>query len=143
MLTTGYDNLPGWSPDGRRIVFTRKVDAVNFDIFTIRPDGTTLRRLTTHGANDGHAVWTDTGRIAWSSGRYGFRDEAALYDDTSSRPARFSSWTRTAATSGWSPTVGGKIRCRSTFRRSSCPAPASKLAVAFAGGVPALTQITL
>ncbi len=82
VLTTGYDNLPGWSPDGRRIVFTRKVDAVNFDIFTIRPDGTTLRRLTTHGANDGHAVWTDTGRIAWSSGRYGFRDEAALYDDT-------------------------------------------------------------
>lgn len=82
VLTTGYDNLPGWSPDGRQIVFTRKVDAVNFDIFTIRPDGTTLRRLTTHGANDGHAVWTAEGRILWSSGRYGFRDEAALYDDT-------------------------------------------------------------
>ncbi|WNG34877.1 hypothetical protein F0U61_15380 [Archangium violaceum] len=82
VLTNEYDNLPGWSPDGRRIVFTRKVDAVNFDIFTIRPDGTDLRRLTTHGANDGHAVWTADGRIMWSSGRYGFRDEAALYDNT-------------------------------------------------------------
>jgi Tol biopolymer transport system component len=82
VLTTGYDNLPGWSPDGRYIVFTRKVDAVNFDIFTIRPDATGLRQLTTHGANDGHAVWTADGKILWSSGRYGFRDEAALYDDT-------------------------------------------------------------
>jgi Tol biopolymer transport system component len=82
VLTTEYDNLPAWSPDGSRIVFTRKVDAVNFDIFTIRPDGTDLLRLTTNRANDGHAVWTSDGRITWNSGIYGFRDEAALYDNT-------------------------------------------------------------
>jgi Tol biopolymer transport system component len=44
VLTTEYDNLPFWSPDGKRIVFTRKVDTVNFDIFTIRPDGSDLQR---------------------------------------------------------------------------------------------------
>ncbi len=82
VLTTGYDNLPGWSPDGRRILFTRKVDEANFDIFTIRPDGTDLLRVTTSRAGDGHAVWTADGRILWSSGMYGFRDEAALYDNT-------------------------------------------------------------
>jgi Tol biopolymer transport system component len=82
LLTTADDNLPGWSPDGSRIVFTRRVDAVNFDIFTIRPDGSDLQRLTTHGATDGHAVWTADGRILWSSGMHGFRDEAALYDNT-------------------------------------------------------------
>jgi Tol biopolymer transport system component len=82
VLTTQLDNTPGWSPDGQLIVFTRKVDTVNYDVFTIRPDGTGLKRLTTHGANDGHAVWTADGRIAFSSGRYGFRDEAALYDNT-------------------------------------------------------------
>jgi len=82
VLTTQLDNLPGWSPDGRKIVFTRKVDDENYDVFTIKPDGTDLRRLTTHRANDGHAVWTADGRIMWSSGFYGFRDEAALYDNT-------------------------------------------------------------
>jgi Tol biopolymer transport system component len=82
ILTTAYDNLPGWSPDGSRILFTRRVDAVNFDIYTIRPDGSDLLRLTTSRATDGHAVWTADGRIMWNSGIYGFRDEAALYDNT-------------------------------------------------------------
>jgi Tol biopolymer transport system component len=81
-LTTGYDNLPGWSPDGQRILFTRKVDDVNFDVFTIRPDGSDLLRVISHRSGDGHAVWTWDGRIMWNSGIYGFRDEAALYDNT-------------------------------------------------------------
>jgi hypothetical protein len=27
-------------------------------------------------------VWTADGRILWNSGMYGFRDEAAIYDNT-------------------------------------------------------------
>ena len=82
VLTKEVDNLPFWSPDGRLIVFTRKTSATNFDVCTVRPDGTGLKTLTTSGANDGHAVWTADGRILWSSGMYGFRDEAAIYDNT-------------------------------------------------------------
>jgi Tol biopolymer transport system component len=82
VLTNEYDNLPGWSPDGKRIVFTRKMGPANFDIFTIRPDGSDLRQLTTHPSGDGHAVWTADGRIAWSGSMHGFRDEAALYEQT-------------------------------------------------------------
>jgi len=82
-LTEGYDNLPGWSPDGQRIVFTRKREEDgNFDIYTIRPDGSDLHRCTDHESSDGHAVWTQDNRIMWSGSQHGFRDEAPLYDMT-------------------------------------------------------------
>jgi len=88
VLTTEPDNLPGWSPDGSKIVFTRKEvnpsdpNKFHYDVYTIHPDGTGLTRLTTPGTNQGHAVWTYDGRIAYSSGVYGFRDELALYDNS-------------------------------------------------------------
>ena len=88
VLTTEPDNLPGWSPDGSKIVFTRKTidpqdpNKFHFDVWTIKPDGTDAKRLTTPGANQGHATWTWDGRIAYSSGVYGFRDELALYDNS-------------------------------------------------------------
>jgi len=82
VLTTGLDNLPGWSPDGKRIVFTRKREDGNFDIYTIKPDGSGLFRCTDHPSSDGHAVWSPDGRIMWSGSQHGFRDEAALYDQT-------------------------------------------------------------
>lgn len=83
VLTKDYDNLPFWSPDGKLITFTRKREGNNFDIYTIRPDGTDPRQLTTSPANDAHAMWTaDSKHLVWSSGMYGFRNEAALYDNT-------------------------------------------------------------
>ncbi|MFJ8796137.1 TolB family protein [Streptomyces sp. NPDC102487] len=82
VLTTASDNLPDWSADGDVILFTRKTSATNFDVCTIKPDGSGLRVLTSSGANDGHAVWGCDGRILYNSGMYGFREEAALYDNT-------------------------------------------------------------
>lgn len=88
VLTTEPDNLPGWSPDGQRIVFTRKEvnptdpDKFHYDVYTIHPDGSDVQRVTTPGSNQAHATWTWDGRIAYSSGEYGFRDELSLYDDT-------------------------------------------------------------
>ncbi|KAE8329707.1 hypothetical protein BDV39DRAFT_213536 [Aspergillus sergii] len=82
VLTTEWDNLPEYSPDGELILFTRKTSAYNYDVCTIRPDGTDLQVLTTSGANDAHAVWTQDGRIMWSTGMNGFRSECALYDNT-------------------------------------------------------------
>ncbi|KAJ4310562.1 hypothetical protein N0V94_008380 [Neodidymelliopsis sp. IMI 364377] len=77
-----YDNVPFWSPDGTRIVFSRRTSYTNFNVCTIKPDGTDLRVLTTSGGNDAHAVWTADGRIMYSTAEFGFRDEAAMYDDT-------------------------------------------------------------
>ncbi|KAI0532825.1 hypothetical protein GGR58DRAFT_517403 [Xylaria digitata] len=81
-ITDKRDNLPGWSPDGERIVFSRPVSYTNFDVCTIRPNGSDLQCVATSGANDAHAVWTHDGRIMYSTGKYGFREEAALYDRT-------------------------------------------------------------
>jgi Tol biopolymer transport system component len=83
-LTTEYDTLPGWSPKGDRIVFNRyakdsRFAYDEFDIYTIRPDGTDLKRLTDAEGNDAHPFWSPDGNhILWSSSRFGFKDEAAL-----------------------------------------------------------------
>ncbi|KAJ5711146.1 dipeptidyl peptidase IV/CD26 N-terminal domain-containing protein [Penicillium malachiteum] len=82
VLTTEWDNLPEYSPDGELILFTRKTSTFNYDVCTIRPDGTDLKVLTSSGANDAHAVWSHDGRIMWSTGMNGFRYECALYDNT-------------------------------------------------------------
>jgi len=68
---------PGWSPDGSRIVFTSYDPPVarqkewfgdyHQDIYTIRPDGTDLRQLTTDGISN-QATWTPDGRILFSRG---------------------------------------------------------------------------
>jgi Tol biopolymer transport system component len=80
-LTTGSDNFPAWSPKGDRIGLTR-LSEDDYDIYTIRPDGTGLTRLTTARGNDAHAVWSPDGKhILFSSARLGFKDEAPLYDD--------------------------------------------------------------
>lgn len=82
VLTNEWDNLPFYSPDGDRIVFTRKTGIYNYDVCTIKPDGTDLRVLTSSGGNDAHAVWSYDGRIMYSTGMFGFQYECALYDDT-------------------------------------------------------------
>ena len=42
---SGTDNLPAWSPKGDVITFTSRRDG-DWELYTIRPDGTGLKRLT-------------------------------------------------------------------------------------------------
>ena len=50
-----------------------------FDIYTIRPDGTDLKRLTDSEGNDAHSHWSPDGSYAlWSSSRFGYKDESPL-----------------------------------------------------------------
>ena len=73
-------NFPQWSPKGNVIMFTSDRDG-DFELYTIRPDGTDIRRLTNMPGNDAHSVWSDDGEwIVFSSARMGFKDEMALYD---------------------------------------------------------------
>jgi WD40 repeat protein len=51
--------LPQWSPDGKRIAFSRRDALLAFDVFTIAGDGTGLTNLTkTTGINETVAAWT-------------------------------------------------------------------------------------
>jgi len=75
-LTSYYDNFPFWSPRGDLIMFSRQ-DRGNFDIYTIKPDGSDLNRLTTSPGNDAHMAWSPDGEwIVFSSSRMGFKDES-------------------------------------------------------------------
>ena len=79
-LTSGYDNFPLWSPRGDLIMFARLAGGA-YDVYTIKPNGTGLKRLTNGHGNDAHMAWSPDGEyIAFSSSRTGFKDEA-IYTD--------------------------------------------------------------
>jgi Tol biopolymer transport system component len=75
-LTNEWDNFPVWSPRGDLIAFIRRAGA-DFQVFTIRPDGTGLKQLTSTHGNDAHLAWSPDGeRLLFCSSRMGFKDES-------------------------------------------------------------------
>ncbi len=79
-LTTGYDNFPLWSPRGDSIMFSRQADG-DYEIYTIKSDATSLKRLTSSRGNDAHMAWSPDGEyIAFATTRMGFKDEATYTD---------------------------------------------------------------
>src|SRR3954469_1499539 len=75
------DIQPAWSPDGRRVAFSRALPAAKgrslagFDIYVARVKGGRVRRLTTDVGNDTQPAWSPNGkRIAFTSDRTGNQD---------------------------------------------------------------------
>ncbi|NOZ23105.1 MAG: choice-of-anchor D domain-containing protein, partial [Planctomycetes bacterium] len=63
------DRLPNWSPLGDRIVFQRRVPGSDdWDLYTMKPDGSDVQRVTTTVSSDTDASWSPDGRwIVYSS----------------------------------------------------------------------------
>jgi tol-pal system beta propeller repeat protein TolB len=70
-LSRGHEErFPVWSPDGSRILFTRNVTgSPNFELYSMRPSGRRMRRLTHDPATDEMPCWSPNGKkIAWVRG---------------------------------------------------------------------------
>ena len=79
-LTEGYDNFPLWSPRGDLIMFSRQAQGA-YEIYTIKPDGTGVKRLTFAKGNEAHQGWSPDGEsIVFASSRMGFKDEVSYTD---------------------------------------------------------------
>lgn len=74
-----------------------------FDIFSVKPDGTDLRRLTNHSATDAHAAWSPDGRrIAFTSNRDGNYDLYVM-DADGGNLRRLTNDARYDGEANWSP----------------------------------------
>jgi Tol biopolymer transport system component len=58
-LSIPFPLQPGWTPEGKRIVFTDHDG--DLEIFTIRPDGTSKRRITNNSRADLFGDWSPDG----------------------------------------------------------------------------------
>jgi len=79
-LLDGYDNFPLWSPRGDLIMFSRLADG-DYEICTVKPDGTGVKQLTHSHGNDAHMAWSPDGEhIVFASSRLGYKDEMTYTD---------------------------------------------------------------
>ncbi|MFW6201610.1 MAG: hypothetical protein ACOC8B_03465, partial [Gemmatimonadota bacterium] len=96
---------PVWSADGERILFYAN-RAGNFDLYSVRPDGSELRRLTDDPRDEVEPAWSPDGsRIAFAidEGENRYRLWIMSVTGSASRPERLAPAEMRAAGPAWAP----------------------------------------
>jgi Tol biopolymer transport system component len=57
------DQEPNWSADGRRIAFISDRDGADFEVYTMKPNGSNVRQLTSNDAEEFKPNWSPDSRM--------------------------------------------------------------------------------
>lgn len=94
---------PDWSPNGDRIAYAAMSRGVDFQIYTVNPDGTDRRRLTTRGRNEAPS-WAPDGRHVVFSAQDSQGYSMWIIDTVTGRSRQITSG-RMDALPDWSPSL--------------------------------------
>lgn len=91
------DEAPAWSPNGQKIAFHSYRDS-QYEIYTMKPDGTGVTRLTTNGGNYEPAWSPDSTKIAYES-----NGDIYVMNADGSNPTRLTTSGARDSWPAWSP----------------------------------------
>lgn len=103
--TPAVEANPFWSPDGSRILFSRRDERGSDDLFTMSSDGTDEERLTSTPRNEGDAAWSPDGtKIVYSTFTEGEGSVVWVMNADGTKPHQiYADPTAFVGVSDWSP----------------------------------------